>query len=359
MQQASRPVKIELPFANSGVRTTIPVPSQITITPGAASYTDGFPPLTMTPLSSGGIPPDGADFNGVLNAITAIEQWQCAGGLFAFDSTFCTTIGGYPMGALLAKADGSGFWVSTAENNMGNPDLNAPDWTGLVTEGELTALGINLSNLGNSVVHAGVTLTTASYQVTPADAGKLFYCTNPITLALPDATSCSGMVVGFMSGMPNANSVIINAAAGQYIYGDLQSITNLNLNGQNQCAILFSNGSAWLPIGGSPSALTNRIGASIDGASPNDFIFSNNEVLIQWGNAYLATGNNDTINYNIAFGMRCVAIYISCVDSPPKLVSANANVTASPANLTSFTASAATTSGNYTPANVHWLAIGF
>ena len=36
--------------SDSGKTYPIPVPSQIAITPGAASFTDGFPPLTRTPL---------------------------------------------------------------------------------------------------------------------------------------------------------------------------------------------------------------------------------------------------------------------------------------------------------------------
>ena len=66
----STPTKITVPFANTGSKNTIPVPSQISVTPGAASYTDGFPPLTMTPKASGGVPPFGQDMNGILYAIT-------------------------------------------------------------------------------------------------------------------------------------------------------------------------------------------------------------------------------------------------------------------------------------------------
>lgn len=76
MQASNIPSKVPLPFANSGTKNAIPTASQIGVTPGAASLTDGFPPLTMTPLASGGVPPAGADFNGILNLITAIQQWQ-------------------------------------------------------------------------------------------------------------------------------------------------------------------------------------------------------------------------------------------------------------------------------------------
>jgi hypothetical protein len=43
MNLSSAPDKLYLPFASAGGRNTIPVGSQIGITAGAASLTDGFP----------------------------------------------------------------------------------------------------------------------------------------------------------------------------------------------------------------------------------------------------------------------------------------------------------------------------
>src|SRR5690242_4772276 len=101
MKLADAPSKIVLPFAEDGDRNTIPVPSQIIITPGAASFTDGFPPLTMEPKSSGGIPPFGLDMNGILFDLSALNRWANAGGGFVFDGTFAadTNVVGYPAGA--------------------------------------------------------------------------------------------------------------------------------------------------------------------------------------------------------------------------------------------------------------------
>ena len=57
MQLINAPGKLVLPFANAGAKNTIPTASQIGIVAGAASLTDGFPPLTRTPLAAGGVPP--------------------------------------------------------------------------------------------------------------------------------------------------------------------------------------------------------------------------------------------------------------------------------------------------------------
>ncbi len=77
--------KFPIPFANAAgpsYITTIPEASQIGITAGAASLTDGFVPLNFQPVGSGGVPPRGVDFNGLLKQITQWSQWQNAGGSF-------------------------------------------------------------------------------------------------------------------------------------------------------------------------------------------------------------------------------------------------------------------------------------
>lgn len=125
MQSSNSPSKFPVPFANSGTKNAIPTASQIGITPGAASLTDGFPPLTFTPLSAGGVPPAGADFNGILNMLSAAAQWAGAGGQYQFDSTFSSTIGGYPKGAVLLSSDGQKIWQSTVDNNETDPDSAA------------------------------------------------------------------------------------------------------------------------------------------------------------------------------------------------------------------------------------------
>jgi len=122
MISSSVPTLVPLPFAASGSKHAIPTASQIGITAGAASLTDGFPPLTFTPIASGGVPPDGNDMNGILNLISANTNWTNAGGTYPYNSAFATYIGGYPKGAVLIMAAGTGFWLSTIDNNTTNPE---------------------------------------------------------------------------------------------------------------------------------------------------------------------------------------------------------------------------------------------
>lgn len=158
MQASNAPSKSAVPFAESGNKNTIPVDSQIGVTPGAASFTDGFPPLTMTPLVAGGVPPYGADFNGILNFLSAATRWSQAGAGYKYDSSFAAAVGGYPRGAMLLSADGTGMWRSTAENNGTDPDAGGAGWaaqpTGIATAAEASA-GVNGSKvLTPSVVGA-------------------------------------------------------------------------------------------------------------------------------------------------------------------------------------------------------------
>lgn len=134
MQLSGAPPKIVEPFAvnaapsgGHGGKRTIPVPSQIGINPGAASYNDGFPPLTMTPLP-GGVVMSGLDMNGILNEATAIDNWMSAGASFQYDSVFSSAIGGYPKGARLLNAASTGFWTSIVDNNSTNPDTGGAGW---------------------------------------------------------------------------------------------------------------------------------------------------------------------------------------------------------------------------------------
>lgn len=114
------------PFADSGAKNSIPDASQISITPGAASFETGFPPLTMTPLLAGGIPPMGEDFNGILYFITYIQRFQSAGMVPKYDAAFSTAVNGYPKGAVLQKDNEQGWWVSTVNNNTSDPDGGSP-----------------------------------------------------------------------------------------------------------------------------------------------------------------------------------------------------------------------------------------
>ena len=173
MQLTNTPAKLVLPFANAGAKNTIPTPSQIGITAGAASLTDGFPPLTRTPIAAGGVPPSGLDMNGILFELSAILRWANAGGGYAFDGTFAadSNVGGYPKGARIMRSDGLGYWFNTVENNTTDPE-NAtvgvaaaagwvPDYTNGVTTVAMASANVTLTPVqyGKPVIVMAGTLT--------------------------------------------------------------------------------------------------------------------------------------------------------------------------------------------------------
>ncbi|WP_186260356.1 hypothetical protein [Burkholderia gladioli] len=161
MQSTQTPTLVPLAFAANGTKNAIPEASQIDVTPGAASLNDGFPPLTMTPIAAGGVPPSGSDFNGVLNLITQSIRWAHAGGAYTWNSGFATdpNVEGYPKGSVLMRADLTGFWISTTEGNATNPDATDGSAAGWVPG----------YNYGTTSV-AG--LTNANLTLTPAQASK-------------------------------------------------------------------------------------------------------------------------------------------------------------------------------------------
>lgn len=134
MLRASPPARFTIPFADSASGSFIrPIPqaSQIGITAGAASLTDGFPPLNFQPIAAGGVPPFGQDFNGLLNQITGWSRWFEAGAPILYDATFATGgSGGYPNGAIIQSSAVEGnLWMSTADNNTTDPDsVSSANW---------------------------------------------------------------------------------------------------------------------------------------------------------------------------------------------------------------------------------------
>jgi hypothetical protein len=136
--------KFPIPWGNSASGAyirSIPTPSQATTSPGAASLTDGFPPVCAVPVAAGGVPPFMQDFNGILNIITAWQQWYQAGGSIKYDAVFQAQISGYPLGATVESVTTPGrLWKSTVENNTTNPDVGGGSGWVIANTGRLVAI---------------------------------------------------------------------------------------------------------------------------------------------------------------------------------------------------------------------------
>ncbi len=248
------PGKILVPFANAGTKNTIPVNSLIGSVPGGASYTDGFPPLTMSPINAGGVPPSGADFNGVLNAITALLRWQNSGGFFRYDGTLSAAIGGYPKGAMLVSSTGDFYWRSLTDNNGTDPDSGgATNWVSSIA---LTTRQV--------VLTGGVTLTAndggKSFIGGSASAFNVFL---PLANSVPEGTRISfanmngGAMTVLRQGSDNINTGI---SSNSLMLGVGGTLTVEARGGAAQWYVVNSSGigvdQVWVNLTGSRAAGT-------------------------------------------------------------------------------------------------------
>lgn len=173
MQRSQIPTKIDTAFAANAAPGFIRIIPDATAIPGAASWDAGFPPVTMEPIASGGIPPFGQDMNGVLNAITAWTRWNAsAGGSVSFDATFAGEVGGYPQGALLWATNGLGFWLSVIDNNTTNPDTTpSANWVFIATDQSWAG------NPNGNVAGQAATAENAATQCWDSTNFIFWYCT--------------------------------------------------------------------------------------------------------------------------------------------------------------------------------------
>jgi hypothetical protein len=223
--------------ATAGLIRTIPVASQIGITPGAASLNDGFVPLNATALASGGIPPAIQDFNGILNQATAWDMWTAAAGIAPYDATFQTAIGGYPAGAVVytgATTVPGRVWVSTADNNTTNPDTGGAGWLSLQLASDvITLLGTRNIVSSSATVYA----TPGTY-----------------TFTVPTGATVLRARVwgagGGGGGSFNANSCASGGCGGGYADGIIIGV----FGGQSITVVVGAGGTAGIAGGGNGAA---------------------------------------------------------------------------------------------------------
>ncbi|HFC6354370.1 TPA: phage tail protein [Neisseria lactamica] len=125
-----QPKLLSKAWASDGLKNNIPAERGGGLAQEAATYAEGFPSITMTPISVGGKPPSGKDMNGVLYEISAHTVWQNQGGRYRFDQAFCDAVGGYPKGAVLINDTLDTEYISLADANTHNPNSgnNAGKW---------------------------------------------------------------------------------------------------------------------------------------------------------------------------------------------------------------------------------------
>ena len=137
---SKNPLLIPQAFAANGSKNNIQNTRQPGQDPEDATWSDGFPNVTMQPIESGGLPPKGMDFNGILNALSATIVHMQKGNLFYFDKAYCDAFGGYQKGAILLADDGTKVFISVADKNTNNPNQNPQYWE------VIAGIGINAAS---------------------------------------------------------------------------------------------------------------------------------------------------------------------------------------------------------------------
>ena len=144
----SLPRLLSKAFAWSGDKNTIPDASASPL----ASFETGWPPITEQPVITGGVPPARADFNGLDNLITTHLVYQNAGGLYPFNATLATDLGGYDKDAVVKLNDGSGAVISLVNANTYDPNTPAniglywAPWAGVLAGCGTYALDVGTTN---------------------------------------------------------------------------------------------------------------------------------------------------------------------------------------------------------------------
>lgn len=245
MQKSNAPIKLTVAFASgtgAGPVNTIPLTTNPTT--GGASYQTGFTSVNMEPIASGGVPPYGADVNGLFQNQTKAQIWQQAGYMYPFDATFAgnANIGGYPSGSVLMMGSGKGLWLNQSDNNTASPDATgSTGWLGLAAAGTST-----ITTTGGTTTPDPSVLGVTTLIVTGA-------LTSNATLVLPLMAGVRWIVVNTTTG---AFTLTVQGSSGTGVSVTSGSPIAVFTDGTNYYGVSANLSGAYLPISGTAVAAT-------------------------------------------------------------------------------------------------------
>lgn len=156
-----------------------------TVSPGRASFTLGFPPVTMTPKIAGGVPPFGQDVNGILYMLSTHAYAQQAGQAPLWSAPIAAAIAGYAIGTVLGSTDGSTLYFNTVAANVTDPDAGGAGWVTMYSYGITYVVGLTggsttltSAQYRRNVISLGGTLLSNQIIVLPADVRSWLIANN-------------------------------------------------------------------------------------------------------------------------------------------------------------------------------------
>lgn len=136
------------PFARSGDKEQIPDQQQLD---GSVSYESGFGPDYERQLE---VDPSAKNINRrafndlMFDTTNALQEMQGGFGVSTYNLAFAQNLpgGGYPVGAVIPRADGRGLWVNITVANTSNPDTGGAGWLPLTPDGSNFATDTGVAN---------------------------------------------------------------------------------------------------------------------------------------------------------------------------------------------------------------------
>lgn len=339
----AQPDLIPMPFAENATPGTIePIEATTPTVPQDATWSTGFPQVTMQPLAAGGIPPRGQNFNGVLNALSRHIFHMQGGGQYKWSDDH----GPYSIGDVLQSDDGLRSYVSVVDNNTDNfnttPAAIGDTW--LPWSGDAKA-NSNLSVLAGAGLTGGGTLTQNR------------------TLSVQFGTTAGTVMEGndsrIAGAVPQTRQII--AGAGLTGGGDLSANRTLAVNFATTAQAQALTDDTTIIT---PAKLAAAFSGSNQGLTTNGYQKLPGGLIIQWGTATVAAGANGagSVTFPLAFPSSCVSLSFSCLNPVGSQAVVEGYVF-----TTGLTNTGATfinkyigdSGGTLTAATIYWIAIGY
>lgn len=241
MNSSDIPDRYTKAFSVNGNKNPIPIDSSTTtLGNGEATFDSGFPPLTMTAISAGGIPPDGKDMNGILYSVTIKQQWNDAGMGYPFNSTFAAAISGYPKGSILPSSDYGVLWLNQTNANTTNPEGTTGSSTGWIPAWGCGSAAVSISSANVTV--SNISAANPRLILSGVLTGNRYLYLPPFVKDWTIENNCTGtnFYVVISTTASGGTTVISKPGTVIGVHGDGTNITSLqDVHGK---AVFASNG---------------------------------------------------------------------------------------------------------------------
>lgn len=275
----TKPDAITIPFASAGDVTPLPTNSST-----AASQQQGWPPIQSQSLSSGGLPVNREQSNGVVNLYSQFSLWNNVGGQWTFDADVATA-GGYNAGAVLYDFVSKSYQVSLVDNNIANFVLTRTLLNDRVNWLQITnPVSALFNGILNDIPGAALTVSEDNgFQLIANYDGAVSYiltCPNPST--------------GFSFGFSFA--VIFNEGGTLHLVDASDAFVDIVMPASNDVHLIYTDLSHWW-VDGQEMKYQAPV-RSITPISP----------IIQIG-TFTYTGYPTTVTFDIPFPNSCTLVH--------------------------------------------------